>query len=445
MSYNAETRVWSGPNDPYLYGNQGIGEAIFEFMNDNPDHMMEIRDNEDEVFLCEKMNSMAIRIAENLSVKGLKPGQNIALVLKNHSIDSPILIACAFVGAVICVIPHDLTVEKYRRILNEIKPKMVIITEKSLAKQLLSASIVANVPSQFYIQDNSLSTCFELRDLTEFQVQGTEEFKIYKCANPENEVAMILISNHNGNSFNGNGNGLKIVNVTHKMIMRGIKQDDLFSNTIMSASNFSHPLEVVRALTAYMTPITRIISNSNEFSAAIFLHSIRKNDVTNLFLDLTEQNSLHFIEYLQKTEFVVRGLEKVTFFGNEFNEKVSKLNFPNAKISFEFIMEELGGSVFIQKIQNNRSESMGKLTSHIKAKIISENGYSYDPDEVGIGELLIGSNFMLPGYLNFPLKNAKKFTEDRFFRTGLYGYFDNAGEFYLIETKKSPIKGRYSK
>lgn len=43
MSFDAESKVWCGPCDPYLYGNMGIGEAIFEFMSDNPDHMMEVR------------------------------------------------------------------------------------------------------------------------------------------------------------------------------------------------------------------------------------------------------------------------------------------------------------------------------------------------------------------------------------------------------------------
>lgn len=43
MSFDVERKVWCGPSDPYLYGSLGIGEAIFEFMSDNPDHMIEVR------------------------------------------------------------------------------------------------------------------------------------------------------------------------------------------------------------------------------------------------------------------------------------------------------------------------------------------------------------------------------------------------------------------
>lgn len=56
------------------------------------------------------MKSVAGRIAENLMLRGLKPGQPVILILKNHALDSPLLAACAFVGAVICILPHDLNI-----------------------------------------------------------------------------------------------------------------------------------------------------------------------------------------------------------------------------------------------------------------------------------------------------------------------------------------------
>lgn len=56
------------------------------------------------------MKSVAARIAENLMLRGLQPGQPVILILKNHALDSPLLVACAFVGAVICILPHDLNI-----------------------------------------------------------------------------------------------------------------------------------------------------------------------------------------------------------------------------------------------------------------------------------------------------------------------------------------------
>lgn len=56
------------------------------------------------------MKSVAVRIAENLLMKGLKQGQPVVLILKNHPLDSALLVSCTFIGAVICVLPHDLNI-----------------------------------------------------------------------------------------------------------------------------------------------------------------------------------------------------------------------------------------------------------------------------------------------------------------------------------------------
>lgn len=90
---------------------------------------------------------------------------------------------------------------------------MVVVTEKSLAKQILSASVVANVQTKFFILDNELATCYDLKDLVDFKVQTGDEFLVNKCENPDTEIALIFVSSQNGN-------GLTLVNVTHKMIMR---------------------------------------------------------------------------------------------------------------------------------------------------------------------------------------------------------------------------------
>lgn len=99
--------------------------------------------------------------------------------------------------------------------LSEVKPKMVLITEKSMGKQILSAAVVANVQSYFFILDNELGTCNDLRDLVDFKVLSGEEFSVEKCADPNTDIALILVD-----SQNTYGNGLTLINVTHKMIMR---------------------------------------------------------------------------------------------------------------------------------------------------------------------------------------------------------------------------------
>lgn len=42
MSFDSESKVWTGIVSPYLFGGQGLGEVIWEFMDENPDHIMQV-------------------------------------------------------------------------------------------------------------------------------------------------------------------------------------------------------------------------------------------------------------------------------------------------------------------------------------------------------------------------------------------------------------------
>lgn len=42
MSFDFESKVWTGIASPYLFGGQGLGEVIWEFMDENPDHIMQV-------------------------------------------------------------------------------------------------------------------------------------------------------------------------------------------------------------------------------------------------------------------------------------------------------------------------------------------------------------------------------------------------------------------
>lgn len=58
------------------------------------------------------MKTVSMRIVDNLVLKKVHSGDTIALVLKNHHLDAPILVACCFLGVTMCVLPHNLNVGK---------------------------------------------------------------------------------------------------------------------------------------------------------------------------------------------------------------------------------------------------------------------------------------------------------------------------------------------
>lgn len=86
-----------------------------------------------------------------------------------------------------------------------------------------------------------------------------------------------------------------------------------------------------------------------------------------------------------------------------------------------------------------KTDSVGVLVPGKEAMIINpENGKKSGPNQVG--ELLIRSKEVTPGYLNNEKANRESFTEDGFFRTGDAMYYDLEGYLYVVDRYKEMIK-----
>ncbi len=62
-----------------------------------------------------------------------------------------------------------------------------------------------------------------------------------------------------------------------------------------------------------------------------------------------------------------------------------------------------------------------------------------EPDESGVGEVLIRGPMVTPGYFGRPEENARAFTKDGFWRSGDLGYLDEEGFLFLVDRLKDVI------
>ena len=87
-------------------------------------------------------------------------------------------------------------------------------------------------------------------------------------------------------------------------------------------------------------------------------------------------------------------------------------------------LTETSPIVALNPLEHFKIESVGRdFSPYMEMKILN-------PDEKGVGEVVIKGPMVMQGYYNMPEETAKVFTEDGFFKTGDLGWMDN--EHYLM-------------
>ena len=96
-------------------------------------------------------------------------------------------------------------------------------------------------------------------------------------------------------------------------------------------------------------------------------------------------------------------------------------------------LTETSGAATVTRFEDNRIGSVGTPLNGVEVKID-------EPNEQGIGEVLIRGPMVMDGYYHNPEANREAFTADRWFRSGDLGRFDSQGHLYIVGRKKDVIK-----
>ncbi|MFM8396102.1 MAG: AMP-binding protein, partial [Acidobacteriota bacterium] len=95
-------------------------------------------------------------------------------------------------------------------------------------------------------------------------------------------------------------------------------------------------------------------------------------------------------------------------------------------------LTETSGAATATRFEDNRVGSVGKPLGSVEIRID-------EPNNDGIGEVLIRGPIVMPGYYQNPEANAAAFTADGWFRSGDLGRFDREGHLYITGRKKEVI------
>jgi long-chain acyl-CoA synthetase len=95
-------------------------------------------------------------------------------------------------------------------------------------------------------------------------------------------------------------------------------------------------------------------------------------------------------------------------------------------------LTETSPIVAINPVEQYKETSVGRTCPGVDMKILN-------PDERGVGEVLIKGSMVMLGYYNMPEETAASFTPDGYLKTGDLGYMDKENYLYLTGRAKNMI------
>ena len=95
-------------------------------------------------------------------------------------------------------------------------------------------------------------------------------------------------------------------------------------------------------------------------------------------------------------------------------------------------LTETSPIINLNPIEHYKETSVGKLIPGTDMKIL-------DPNEQGIGEIIVKGSMVMKGYYNMPEETAAVFTPEGYFKTGDLGYLDSENYLYLTGRAKNVI------
>jgi long-chain acyl-CoA synthetase len=95
-------------------------------------------------------------------------------------------------------------------------------------------------------------------------------------------------------------------------------------------------------------------------------------------------------------------------------------------------LTETSPIININPIEQYKETSVGRIIPRVDMKILN-------PDERGVGEVIVKGPVVMKGYFNLPGETAEVFTPDGYLKTGDLGYLDSENYLYLTGRGKNMI------
>ncbi|MDR2028770.1 MAG: AMP-binding protein [Treponema sp.] len=394
-----------------------------------------------------------LAVARWLHSKGVRKGDTVALTGKNSPEWAVSYIAIHFAGGVVVPIDYQLKTEEIDLLLKTSKARVLFVDEEKHER---------------YVQDSGILT-----DIVSLK-KGIGNY-VYDLDGPEADIEQPKETDLAAILFTSGTTGVpKGVMLTHENFLADnyLAQSYLvlFPTDVFYALLPIHHAYSMTVFIVVMAVGAELVFGKRMVTKAI-LKDLKEAKIT-LFLGvpmLFNKLLSGIMRGIKEKGPLVFALITVMMGISGFIKKTFRVN-PGKKM-FHFILEQaslttvrtcicgggpLAASVFkkynqlginfiqgygltetspiinLNPIEHYKEASVGKVIPQVDMKVLN-------PDERGVGEIIVKGPVVMKGYYEMPEETAAAFTEDGYLKTGDLGYLDSENYLYLTGRAKNII------
>ncbi|XP_017145461.1 4-coumarate--CoA ligase [Drosophila miranda] len=428
-SYDGDLKIWSGSEiEEYFAPDLSIGEIIFHEMRRHPKLIAQISTTEETILSREELHSNAMRVASYMRSKGLIQSDIVGIIARNTSHIPAVAYGCFFNGIAF----HSLNIAYDRGTIEKLfsitHPRIIFCDGDEYEKvrdATRGMEDVEIVTMRNHPEDGSTP----IQQILSCPIE--ENFRPVRLEQGIDQTLAILCSS-------GTTGIPKAVTITNSRQILAGSQDLTTADVQYTHSSLDWITGLLTTVTSGVYSTTRILAD-NVFDPVYMMRLIEEYKVTWIL-----QAPSHMAMMVNSREFEsadFSSIRKYLFGGGRASVETQHLirsRLSSDCLHFAYGFTELGAMATMNYHFDEKPNSVGRLVSGLKAKIISEEGESLDRDEVG--EVCIRNGQHWAGYYGNPEESHKVRDSQGWFHTGDLGYMDDDGFLYIVERKKDMLK-----
>ncbi|EDW61946.1 uncharacterized protein [Drosophila virilis] len=425
-NYDPIQRIWSGGKPAPMYDfDCSVGRIIHNNLRNNPKNVCQICLADGKTATNQDIFSWSVRLAQNFKQRGLRHDDVICISAKNSTYVTPAAVACLFNATPFHAVNPTLDINTLKHVLTITQPKLIFCDAVDFEK--LKTASAAWTPELITVTGKVEGVTYIEELLTP---TNTEMFYQPQLLHLGGDQTMAILCS------SGTTAQPKAVCIANSMLTVG----NPFVNSelvIYCGSSLDWYTGVLNFLYSVAEGCTRVIADK-PYSAEYLLELIDKYKIN--IISCAPRHASELLACPQATAARLATVFVLAVGGGWIPpvtlQKLKNI-LKNGNIYFGYGATEFGAvsaGPYIEKFGN----TVGRLVSGVKARIVDENGKNLCHGEVG--EVYVHSGRKWSGYYGNPLETQRMQDSLGWFHSGDLGYFDEHNNLYIVDRKKEIFK-----